>query len=357
METKEGRPIFLKVFSIVLVVILLNFIYLVYRSGTISHLTTGFSISDISNITTGFSIKESVVDSYSSLSVYSKVFMISLWFFLFFFLTFAVFRDVTLGKKKNEEIDIHIKRNSNENKTDLDLLYDIIKNNKELPISAISKSFGIKKEAALEWCKILESGDLVSISYPGFSESIVRINEKEIENIAPKKSNILNDNIKKEIEGPPLKKIEEKLGNNDIDDVKEKINIDSDNTDALKENIKDEIDEPKIIKIEDNMPKKKEVQGDERREIPGYKKLGNNDIDDVEEKINIDSDDTDALKENIKDEIDEPRIIKIEDNMPKKKEVQGDERREIPWYKKLGKKKEVEYKMPKGIQDYQDLWK
>jgi hypothetical protein len=181
MVIKEVRPIFLKVFSIVIVIILLNFVYMIYKNG------------GISQVTTGFSVKETIIGSYSSLSFQSKLFMISEWVFLFLLLIYAVYWDKRMLIKKNDLIDLHIQRNVDKNKTDLDTLYEIIKEKKELPISTISKSFNITKDIAMEWCKILESGELVSLSYPGFSEPLVRINEKRPNNVEIEAHNTAKD--------------------------------------------------------------------------------------------------------------------------------------------------------------------
>ncbi len=200
MKIKERKPIFSKVLMISSIVVLLNIGYLTY-----------IIVKSPQKIS-GFSINENIFQSYNSLTFPVKIFMISQWIILLFILFYAAFRDKMIQKIKNENIDLHIQRNPDKNKTDLDVLYDILKDKKELPISAISKSFNVTKDIAMEWCKILESGELVSISYPGFSEPFVCINEKEIKNIGSEKSDTLKDSIKikKEIEKSVQKQAIEK---------------------------------------------------------------------------------------------------------------------------------------------------
>jgi hypothetical protein len=190
MELKEEKPMFLKVFLIVLIVLLINIGYVMYTSKNLSSNLTGFAIS------------ESLSNSFYSLSPLARIFMIGQWVVLLSVLLFAGIRDLRMHKNKSESIDFHIEINADKNKTDLDTLYEIIKENQELPISAISKSFNITKEIAMEWCKILESGELVTISYPGFSEPLIRINNIETKNISAEKSSLIKDSIKikKEIE-------------------------------------------------------------------------------------------------------------------------------------------------------------
>ncbi len=198
MVIKEKKPIFLKVLLISSVVILFNLGFISY------------SIVKSPKIS-GLSIKENLFNSYYSFSFPAKIFMISQFIILLSLLFYAAFRDKMLQKIKNESMDLHIERNIDKNKTDLDILYETLKDKKELPISAISKSFNVTKDIAMEWCKILESGELVIISYPGFSEPFVRINEKEVKKIISEKSNICRDSlkIKKEIE-ESAKKLDKK---------------------------------------------------------------------------------------------------------------------------------------------------
>ena len=210
MVIKKRKPIFLKVLSIVLVIALINIGYFVYSNVYSSKTITGFSINEIN---------KSLSDRYNSLSFPLKIFLIGQWVFLLFILFYAAFRDrglnaiidENIGSKENIEIieeienienaEIPAERNLDKTKTDLDVLYEILKNKKQLSISTISRLFKIDKDTALEWCKILESGELVSVSYPAFSEPFVLINEKEIKDITPEGSNISknNINIKKEI--------------------------------------------------------------------------------------------------------------------------------------------------------------
>ena len=87
-----------------------------------------------------------------------------------------------LRHKKDEitKIDYHIiKERKTRSETDLDILYNLLKKRKEINIRTISKIFGISKEKAIEWAKILENHELVTIEYPIFNYPEVKINEKE----------------------------------------------------------------------------------------------------------------------------------------------------------------------------------
>ena len=89
-----------------------------------------------------------------------------------------------LKHRHHEEIKLnlsHIKKNKTRAGTDLDTLYNLIQEKKILNTDSISKVFGIKKEKAIEWAKILENHELVDIEYPTFSTPEVKLHEKEDE--------------------------------------------------------------------------------------------------------------------------------------------------------------------------------
>lgn len=175
---KRGKSVFLKSFLFVIVVIILDLV--VFLKDMI-----------ISRGLSGFSIKETFSEIYLSLSTYSKIFLTIQWLCLLIILGFGVVKDL------KPKPTISIKINKSENKTDLDILYDILREKKQLSLSVISKSFNISKEIAMEWCKILEAANLVSIDYPSFSEPVVNVNN----NFEIERKHMIEetDKIKKEI--------------------------------------------------------------------------------------------------------------------------------------------------------------
>ena len=190
---KEGKRVFLKAVLVVLILILMNLGYFLYKGVDISRGMTGFSVTD------------TIYGNFSSLSPASKTILISGWVLVFFIFSFAVLRDFKSLKSKSQGIDMELRRNSNKNNTDIDTLYETLKEQKEIPISVISKAFNIDKDTVMEWCKILESGELVSIEYPAFTEPILKIkkefNDSEIKMPKlPTQTNLAL--IKKEIKTP-----------------------------------------------------------------------------------------------------------------------------------------------------------
>lgn len=99
-----------------------------------------------------------------------------------------------LKHKRQEEISIKealplINYKKTKSQTDLDILYNLLKQKKELTMGTISGLFKISKEKSLEWAKILEDHELAIIEYPAFDDASVRIIEKQIENPSTKKRN------------------------------------------------------------------------------------------------------------------------------------------------------------------------
>ena len=68
--------------------------------------------------------------------------------------------------------------NNSMTKTDLDVLYNILKERKHVRISDVMKTFNITEEIAMEWGKILEYGNLAEIGYPRIGEPEIILTEK-----------------------------------------------------------------------------------------------------------------------------------------------------------------------------------
>ena len=115
--------------------------------------------------------------------------------FLIIIITFMHY----LKRKRDEKINLsHSKlvQKTSKSETSLDVLYNLLKDKKRLNIKTIAKLFGITKEKAIEWAKILENYELVTIEYPTFNDPEVRINEKEDETNENKKQEKAKDGEK-----------------------------------------------------------------------------------------------------------------------------------------------------------------
>ena len=164
--------------------ILIPILFLIGISHLILQLTifgTGISNFNEAGIS-GFSIGKlklgEELKSNSSISPISKWLIAMEWALLIFSMSFVLIKNKMEMKKEIESTKLPPKKVSKFHKTtELDMLYSLIKEKKHLRLSTIAKIFKVKKEIALNWARTLESGNLVKISYPKFSEPEVFLNE------------------------------------------------------------------------------------------------------------------------------------------------------------------------------------
>src|SRR3989338_4977078 len=80
-----------------------------------------------------------------------------------------IFPDVKFTQEKKEKIVL------NQNyTTEFDRLYDLVKTQKAIKISYVTKAFKISKKEAEEWARILEEHGLIDLHYPVLSEPELR---------------------------------------------------------------------------------------------------------------------------------------------------------------------------------------
>jgi hypothetical protein len=113
--------------------------------------------------------------------------------------------DRKIIKEAKEIHTFNIKHTANKNKTDLDILYEVLQKNNKIKISTIAKAFKVKEETAMEWCKILESAELAIIDYPALRKPILILLTKK------KKINPLTNKKGTKEGAKPLAKEKKKL--------------------------------------------------------------------------------------------------------------------------------------------------
>ncbi len=67
-------------------------------------------------------------------------------------------------------------------KTDIDVLYDLVKNKGRVKISALAKTFNVDKKTIEDWAEMLEEHGLLKIHYPAIGEAELMIPKKEKRN-------------------------------------------------------------------------------------------------------------------------------------------------------------------------------
>lgn len=81
--------------------------------------------------------------------------------------------------------------------TSLDALYDLLLKKKVMKVEEIASHFKVSNELVMEWGKILEAGELATISNPRIGKPVIKIighTEEE-----PKKESLKEEIIKKKI--------------------------------------------------------------------------------------------------------------------------------------------------------------
>lgn len=151
METRKS--LFLKTMIAIAIIFFINISFFIFMFG----LPSG-------NIS-GLSITETLSEAYSKVPTASKVFFISAWVIFILLIAGVFIRDRYFLKKKSAILNLNLSYGKFQ--TDLDVLYNVLKDRKKIKIKTISESFRVNPNQAMYWAKILESGRLASIEYPG----------------------------------------------------------------------------------------------------------------------------------------------------------------------------------------------
>lgn len=107
---------------------------------------------------------------YDYLSPLSQLVLIAEWSIIALALVSGVVKGKIEAKREVEGLNLTKYRDNQKTKTDLDVLYDALKDKKQLRVSTIAKAFKIPKTMVLEWSKIFEVGKLATLKYPRFGE-------------------------------------------------------------------------------------------------------------------------------------------------------------------------------------------
>lgn len=164
---KEGRPVFFKTLIVLGIVFVLTIFFILYNASSAN--ISGKSIMEVGS---NFS------DTISKISKSSLIFIVVEWFVFLILLVVVFTRDKMITRR--EVNDLNLQPRFSKYKTDIDVLYEILKERKVIRIRIVAEAFGTTQEKAMEWAKILEEGDLANIEYPGFA------GEAELKFIEPK---------------------------------------------------------------------------------------------------------------------------------------------------------------------------
>jgi len=173
MIKKRGITKKLLLFLMILIVIHMAYHLFVFGTGFSGFYEGGISGFSIGKIPLG----EELRANYQTASPVSMMLIFAEWVGLVAVLIFVFFRNRRDVKKEVEDVKMPQKLKGGNKSTELDTLYDILKDKKHLRISSIMALFKLDRKTALEWAKTLEYGGLVVIDYPRFGEPVVILNE------------------------------------------------------------------------------------------------------------------------------------------------------------------------------------
>lgn len=172
MMAKKEKFLFLKVFLVAVLVFVGSFVGAVFYSG---------SEEVFNNVMMGFSVKDFVSDSYGSLSLSSKLFLGGEVLLILLILILVFYRDSGVLKRKRELKKMDLSRYSKGTHTDLDVLYNILKDKKKISLYSVEGIFNVSEDVAMDWAQTLESAKLAVLDYPMVGGAVLKIAEKNPE--------------------------------------------------------------------------------------------------------------------------------------------------------------------------------
>lgn len=129
----------------------------------------GFGESGVSGLAIGDTSTEDIKLGLPQFSSKSGTILMGEW--LVFIAALITTLVISKASNHKEIIQVDIKSiPRGKSKTDLDVLYDLLKEKGKLKLSSITSIFKIPESKAIEWTKILESGNLAEMNYPRIGE-------------------------------------------------------------------------------------------------------------------------------------------------------------------------------------------
>src|SRR3989344_179326 len=164
-EGKDKISILKLLFSLIFVILLLNL--------TLHSLVYFDYLKDKKDNINLFS---SLKDNFAPYRLYSTV-AILIEFVALFIISMMFISHKKRLKLRKKVLDLR-NFHSSRTTTDLDALYEVLKEKKKLSLSTIANTFNISTALVYEWGKILENGGLAKIEYPRFKEPILTLMEE-----------------------------------------------------------------------------------------------------------------------------------------------------------------------------------
>lgn len=173
---KKGTKVLIVFTFFVLVIAILHSMFHFYIFGTG---ISGFSEKGVVGFSIGqFSVGEEKTGQYNIGVSLSQLLVLLEWSAVLIFFVFVYVRNKVDFKREVFEIENEMKKIKSSNKTDIDMLYEILKVKKRMSFAVIANIFGVKEQVVKGWAKILESSNLAAIDYPRIGGTELVISKK-----------------------------------------------------------------------------------------------------------------------------------------------------------------------------------
>jgi hypothetical protein len=127
--------------------------------------------SDLNNL-------ETTIKQNEKISLPSLIIIIIEWIFVFSLIALS-----TIRKRLTETIQkathIELEKKKSKSDTDIDILYEMLKKNKKMPLSRLAELFKVDKKVVEEWGKILEENGYAIVDYPRFGEIEIILKDEQ----------------------------------------------------------------------------------------------------------------------------------------------------------------------------------
>lgn len=147
------------------------FILIIAVTHTILHYTLVNQLNNSERIAiSGLVVSQGTNSSPQEASAFSFSILGIEWLLLITMVIFSLVRQkIEIG---TQEVHYNLKKalSGYNSKTDLDVLYELLKNYGSIKVSVAAKLFNVDKSKIVEWTNILESSDLATINYPQMGE-------------------------------------------------------------------------------------------------------------------------------------------------------------------------------------------
>lgn len=141
-------------------------------------LNNPFDLNLSSSSVSGLVIAEENKEETNGINLKEKIILGAEWV-----LVMAIFLKLIIQNSMEiKEYDLTItkeKAKKEITRTDLDTLYNLLKEKKKIPVKALTIFFKVDEIIIISWAKVLEEAGLITIHYPNFGHPILILNEEK----------------------------------------------------------------------------------------------------------------------------------------------------------------------------------